>query len=64
MAADSELMAPGEILLKPLDEPGPHRRIGLVWRKTYFRKEDMTLLAAAMRQTLAPRATGEAYQPT
>jgi len=34
MAVASLLSAGDEIVLRPLAEPGPHRRIGLVWRPT------------------------------
>ncbi|MCF6282660.1 MAG: hydrogen peroxide-inducible genes activator [Candidatus Polarisedimenticolaceae bacterium] len=52
MAANSELMHSGEIVLLPLAEPGPHRQIGLVWRKSYFRQDDLHLLAHHFRELL------------
>ena len=52
MAVTSEWMCSGEIVLLPLAEPGPHRRIGLVWRETFFRKNDLHLLAQQLRELL------------
>ncbi|MES9963546.1 MAG: LysR substrate-binding domain-containing protein [Candidatus Sedimenticola sp. 20ELBAFRAG] len=52
MAATSELLPPDEIKLVPLSEPGPHRQIGLVWRKTFFRKNDLQILSETMENLL------------
>ncbi len=52
MAINSELMGSREITLLPLAEPGPHRQIGLVWRPTYFRQNDLQLLAQQLGQLL------------
>ena len=46
MAIGDAVFNGDEIRLKPLDEPGPHREIGLVWRSTYFRKGDLIELAS------------------
>ena len=55
IAINSELMNSGEIVFLPLDEPGPHRQIGLVWRETYFRKGDLHLLAQQLSELLKQR---------
>ena len=52
MAVTTELVKSGEVALVALAEPGPHRQIGLVWRKTYHRKSDMHLLAEEMKKVL------------
>ena len=52
MAMETELLNSGEIALTPLADKGPHREIGLVWRNTYFRKDDLKLLAEKMRELL------------
>jgi LysR family hydrogen peroxide-inducible transcriptional activator len=52
MAMGTELLSSTEIALTPLADQGPHREIGLVWRNTYFRKEDLKLLAEKMKTLL------------
>ncbi|MEJ1363482.1 MAG: hydrogen peroxide-inducible genes activator [Candidatus Sedimenticola sp. (ex Thyasira tokunagai)] len=52
MAIDGTKRDSGEIVYRPLDEPGPHRRIGMVWRKTYYRKEEMKLFIDVMTAAL------------
>ena len=59
IAINSELMNSGEIVLLPLAEPGPHRQIGLVWRKSYFRKDDFHLLAQQMSELLSKALPGK-----
>jgi LysR family hydrogen peroxide-inducible transcriptional activator len=55
MAVTTELLKSSEIALVALAEPGPHRQIGLVWRKTYHRKADLHLLASHMQALLEGR---------
>ena len=52
MAVTSEMLRSGEISLARLSEPGPHREIGMVWRPTCHRKEDLKLLSAEMERIL------------
>ncbi|MES9958403.1 MAG: LysR substrate-binding domain-containing protein [Sedimenticola sp.] len=52
MATRSELLPPEGIRLAALTEAGPHRQIGLVWRNTYYRKEDLLTLAEEMGRLL------------
>jgi LysR family hydrogen peroxide-inducible transcriptional activator len=53
MAVDSALVEHADISLRPLAEKGPHREIGLVWRPTYQRKDELSLLAKSMGEILA-----------
>ncbi len=53
MAIDSNLALLPKIKLRPLAEPGPHREIGLVWRTTYHKKKDLSLLLKLMEDELA-----------
>jgi LysR family hydrogen peroxide-inducible transcriptional activator len=55
MAINPDLVSSNEIVLLPLNEPGPHRQIGLVWRPSYFRKDDLQLLAQQLGQLLRTR---------
>jgi len=57
MAVTPDLMALHEISLSPLAEPGPHRKIGLVWRKTFFRADDLRLLAERIKRILSRQNT-------
>jgi len=41
-----------DICLVPLQEPAPHREIGLVWRKSFYRQEDLYLLAQYMQNCM------------
>jgi len=52
MALHAELMRQESITFLPLDDPGPHRQISLVWRPTLPRKQDMELLAESMGHQL------------
>ncbi|MCG8426696.1 MAG: hydrogen peroxide-inducible genes activator [Chromatiales bacterium] len=52
MALGEDLNSSKEIALVPLAEPGPHRQIGIIWRRTYYRKTDLRLLAKEMRALL------------
>ncbi len=52
MAVNSALVEQSNIRLRPLKEKGPHREIGLVWRPTYQRKDDLQLLAQTMAEIL------------
>lgn len=40
------------LVFRPLEEKGPHREIGLIWRKQYFKANDLTLLGESLRQIL------------
>ncbi len=53
MALDSALLSQTAIELRPLDEPGPHREIALVWRATSHLKSDLELLAAKLAELMA-----------
>ncbi len=55
LALDSEWMNQRGIDVRPLRQKGPHRRLGLVWRATYHRKEGLHLLAESMHRILANR---------
>lgn len=46
-----------DIALVELAEPGPHRQIGLVWRKSFFRKQDLKLLGQHIREFLQQQAS-------
>lgn len=52
MAADSLGQENGDIVIRPLDEPGPHREVGMIWRPTYYRKEELKLLMEQMGSAL------------
>lgn len=52
MAASDSLFSTGEIALAPLDEPGPHREIGIAWRPASARKEGFRLLGETMAELL------------
>lgn len=55
LAADSALVKQSGICLRALAEKGPHREIGLVWRATFPRQDDLRLLAQAMGEVLQGR---------
>ena len=48
MAINSSLAQHKGVSLRALKEPGPHRKIGLAWRTTYHRKNDLALLGECM----------------
>ncbi len=52
MAIDSSLAQQPGISLRPLAESAPHREIGLVWRPTFHRKRDLSLLIELMETLL------------
>jgi len=52
MAIYSEQLNQKEISLVSLNEPSPHRKIGLVWRKSFMRKPDLILLSQHIRQIM------------
>lgn len=52
MACDSALLERASIALRPLDEPGPHREIALVWRSTSHRKAEFAPLAEQLSQLM------------
>ena len=52
MAIGEELLRNREIHLIRLQEPGPHREIGLIWRSSYGHQADLRTLADEMRQRL------------
>lgn len=53
MAIDSALMKLSNIRFRSLSEQGPHRQIGLVWRPSFHRKDDLQRLAECMGALLA-----------
>ncbi len=53
MAIDSALAQHTGIKLRPLAEKGPHREVGLVWRSTYGKKNDLNLLVQLLENALA-----------
>lgn len=53
MAVRGDWLQAGDIRLIPLSEPGPHRHIGLIWRKSFARKDDLRLLTETMREAMA-----------
>ncbi len=52
MAIESALVERSQIILRPLADPGPHRKIALVWRPTYLRKPNLHLLIDIMKKSL------------
>ncbi|TPW18510.1 MAG: LysR family transcriptional regulator hydrogen peroxide-inducible protein activator [Halothiobacillaceae bacterium] len=50
MAISSGLVNHERIRLRALAEAGPHRELGLVWRATYHRQQEMHLLAETLQQ--------------
>jgi len=52
MALGSTLLSQATIELRPLDEPGPHREIALVWRSTSHLKPDLLLLAEKLTELI------------
>jgi LysR family transcriptional regulator, hydrogen peroxide-inducible genes activator len=56
MAVTPDLLSLGEITLVRLAEPGPHRRIGLVWRPTYPYGEALRTLAHTLAEALSVMA--------
>ncbi len=59
MAVDSALMRQSHICFRPLSEKGPHRQIGLVWRPSFHRKQDLHLLTECMSELLTVNATNK-----
>jgi len=57
MAIESELIKQSNISFRPLSDHGPHRQIGLVWRPSFHRKQDLHLLAKCMGELLATTCT-------
>jgi len=53
IALSAGLVKGGEIAVKPLAKDSPPRRIGLVWRKSYPRKDNMAALGAYLRGRMA-----------
>ncbi|CCQ72391.1 hydrogen peroxide-inducible genes activator [Magnetospira sp. QH-2] len=52
LALRSEGLKEADWVLRPLDEPGPHRVIALVWRPSFPRAESLRLLATALADQL------------
>jgi len=52
MAINSVLIKVENIQFRPLSEPGPHREIGLAWRPSYPKKEDLLLLGNTFNEFL------------
>ena len=48
MAIHSSMGKQRGVDVRPLDSKGPHRDIALVWRSSFYRKKDMTILAETM----------------
>lgn len=59
MAVDSDLMKNSRIKLQPLSEPGPHRQVGMVWRSSYYRKDELRLLALRIGELLSARVNSQ-----
>ncbi|NOY62726.1 MAG: hydrogen peroxide-inducible genes activator, partial [Gammaproteobacteria bacterium] len=53
MAVDSAIVTQSDIALRRLADKGPHREISLVWRPTYRRKKDLSLLAECIGERIA-----------
>jgi len=53
MAINSVLIKVENIQFRPLSEPGPHREIGLAWRPSYPKKEDLLLLGNTFNEFLS-----------
>jgi len=53
MALDSALLSQATIELRPLAEPGPHRKLALVWRSTSHHKSNLQLLAGKLAELVA-----------
>ena len=58
MAIESELIKQADIKFLPLEEKGPHRELGLVWRPSYHRKRDLELLADYIHTLLSNGVSG------
>lgn len=52
MAVNSALINIENIHFRPLSEPGPHRQIGLAWRPSCSKKQDLLVLADTLKQSL------------
>ena len=50
MAIGTPLTQRPDIHLRALAEPGPHRKIGIAWRSTYHRKQDLALLSQSIKE--------------
>jgi LysR family hydrogen peroxide-inducible transcriptional activator len=57
MALSDALLQSDEIHITELAESGPHREIGLVWRSTYHRVDDLGLLTSAFSSALQALGT-------
>ncbi len=57
LALGSELIQRSGIETRPLQERGPHRQLGLVWRAAYHRKDGLRTLADAFHQILSNRSS-------
>lgn len=55
MALDTHLAQQPGICLRALAEPGPHRELGLVWRATFHKKDDLGLLGRLMAELLVAK---------
>lgn len=53
MAANSALINVENIQFRPLSEAGPHRQIGLAWRPSFPKKQDLFVLADSLNQLLS-----------
>lgn len=53
MAVNAALIDVENIQFRPLAEAGPHRQIGLVWRPSFHKKQDLVVLADSLNQLLS-----------
>ncbi len=53
MAVNAALINIENIQFRPLAEAGPHRQIGLVWRPSFHKKQDLVVLADSLNQLLS-----------
>ena len=56
MARGTELIQQSDICFRSLAERGPHRRICLVWRQSWHRKQDLIMLGDTMHASLSAKA--------
>ncbi|WP_119165385.1 LysR substrate-binding domain-containing protein [Algihabitans albus] len=53
IALSAELVRDADVALKPLAEDSPVRRLGLVWRRSYHRHDDVAARGAYSRGRIA-----------
>ncbi|MBF0622252.1 MAG: LysR family transcriptional regulator [Magnetococcales bacterium] len=52
MALNTTAIPKTEITLRPFAEPGPHRKIGLIWRKSFPRQDEIETLLLFLRTVM------------